>query len=75
MDDCLDFLMEQVRAVLPYAPNEIGLNHSKFPVGRDLAGIGNAADPGLFLMASLWPNLPRPVAQRPYRQGRAPNRA
>ena len=42
MDDCLDFLTLQVRVLVPYAPNEIGPNHAKFPIGRVLAGIGSA---------------------------------
>jgi hypothetical protein len=38
-NDCLDFLTLQVLVLVPYAPNEIGPNHAKAPLGRDLAGI------------------------------------
>jgi hypothetical protein len=54
MDDCPDFLTVQVWVLVPNARNEIGPNHAKFPLGRDLAGIGTA-HLGLFLMAGLWP--------------------
>jgi hypothetical protein len=55
MDECLDFPTLHVSVLAPYAPNEIGPNHAKFPLGRDLAGIGSAADLAFFLMAGLWP--------------------
>jgi hypothetical protein len=55
MDDCLDLLTVQVWVLVPYAPNEIGPNHAKSSLGRDLAGTGIAASLGFFLMASLWP--------------------
>jgi hypothetical protein len=31
MDGCLDVLTLEVWVLAPYAPNEIGLNHAKFP--------------------------------------------
>ena len=45
MDDCLDFLTVQVWVLVPNAPNEIGLNHAKFPLGRGLAGIRKCSGP------------------------------
>ena len=55
MDDCLDLSTVQVWVLAPNVPNEIRPNHAKFPLGRDLAGMGSVARLGFLLMASLWP--------------------
>jgi hypothetical protein len=35
VDNFLSVLKAEVRALMPYAPNEIGFNHSRFHVGDD----------------------------------------
>lgn len=35
IDDFLNVPKVEVRVLCPYAPNEIGLNHAKFPLGPD----------------------------------------
>jgi hypothetical protein len=48
MDDFLDDLTRQVPVLVPYAPNEIGPNHAKFPLGRDVAGTRKCTGLGFF---------------------------
>jgi hypothetical protein len=65
MDGCLDFVTLQVWVPAPYAPNEIGLNHAKFPQWCDLAGIRKCSGHAVFFDGEYVARLaliPRPFA-------------